>query len=87
MTNPILYKKFSTTRFIFIRHSQMREQIQIDTLGSFFFRMPKTEDHFTGHRFEIEPNSLLHLIGECLVRVLRVVSDMTGNRKYPKNRE
>ena len=21
-----------------------------------FFRMPKTEDHFSGHRFEIEPN-------------------------------
>ena len=49
-----------------------------------FFRLPKTEDHFTGHRFEIEPNGFLHVIGKCLVRALRVVSDLTGNRKCPK---
>ena len=38
-----------------------------------FFRMQKTEDHFTGHRFEIEPNGFLYVIGKCLVRALRVV--------------
>ena len=52
-----------------------------------FFRMQKTEDHFTGHRFEIEPNGFLYVIGNCLVRVLRVVLDLTGNRKCPKNRK
>ena len=31
------------------------------------------EDHFTGHRFEIEPNGFLHVIRKCLLRVLRVV--------------
>ena len=38
-----------------------------------FFRMPKTEDHFTGHRFEKEPNGFLHVIEKFLVRALRVV--------------
>ena len=43
--------------------------------------MPKTEDHFTGHRFESSSNGFLYVIGKCLMRVLRVVSDLTGNRK------
>ena len=46
--------------------------------------MPKTEDHFTGHRFEKEPNGFLHVIGKCLVRALRAVWDLTCNRKCPK---
>ena len=45
--------------------------------SSSFFRLPEMTYHFTGHRFEIEPNSFVHKIGKCLVRVLRVVSDLT----------
>ena len=52
-----------------------------------FFRMQKTEDHFTGRRFEIEPNGFLHVIGKCLVRVLRVLRDLTCNRMCLKNRK
>ena len=39
-----------------------------------------------GHRFEISSNGFLHVIGKCLVRALKVVSDVTGNRKCRKNR-
>ena len=46
--------------------------------------MPKTEDHFTGQIFEIEPNGFLYVIEKYLVRVLRVVVDLTGNRKCPE---
>ena len=44
--------------------------------------MPKTEDHFTSHRFEKEPNGFLYVIGKCLVRALRV--DLTCNQECPK---
>ena len=49
-----------------------------------FFRLPKTEDHFTGHRYEIEPIGFLHVIGNCLMRLLRVVRDLTDNRESLK---
>ena len=37
-----------------------------------------------GHRFEIVPNGFLYLIGNRMVRALKEVSDMTGNRKCLK---
>ena len=40
-----------------------------------FFIMPKLQ------KFAIEPNGFSHVIGKCLMRVLRVVSDMTGNAR------
>ena len=43
--------------------------------------MPKTEDHLTGHRFKLSSNGFMYVIGKCLMRVLRVVWDLTGNRK------
>ena len=54
------------------------------SLGSFFFRLPKSEDQITGHRFEISSNGFLHVIGNRLVRALKLVSDVTGNRKCVK---
>ena len=54
------------------------------SLGSFYFRIPKSEDHFTGHRFEISSNGFLHVIGNRLVRALKVFFGGTGNRKCLK---
>ena len=50
------------------------------SLGSSFFRIPKSEDHFTGHRFEISSNGFLHMIGNRLVRALKLFSGVTGDR-------
>ena len=47
------------------------------SLGSFLFRVPKSEDHFTGHRFEISSNGFLLVIGNRLERALKVFSGGT----------
>ena len=39
------------------------------------------EDQITGARFEILSNGFFHVIGISLVRPLKVVSDVTGNRE------
>ena len=49
-----------------------------------FSIIPKSEDHFTGHRFEISSNGFLNVIGNRLVCALQLVSDETGNRKCLK---
>ena len=49
-----------------------------------FFRLPKSEDQITGLRFEISRNGFSHMIGNCRVRALQLVSDVTGNRKCLK---
>ena len=51
-----------------------------------FFRLPKSEDQITGHWFEISSNVFLHVIGNRLVRVIKLVLDVTGDRKCLKNR-
>ena len=40
-----------------------------------------------GHRFEISSNGFLHVLGNRLVRSLKVVFDVTGYQKCRKNRK
>ena len=47
----------------------------------------KSEDQITGHRFEISSNGFFRVIGNRLVRALKVVSEVTGDRKFRKNRK
>ena len=51
-----------------------------------FSIIPKSEDHFTGHRFEISSNGFLHVIENRLLRALRVFSGETGYWKCLKKK-
>ena len=75
-----IYRSFQKPVLKFL----LKESFKNVHSGSFFFRIPKLEDHFTGHRFEISSNGFLHVIGNCLVRALKVCFGGTGNRKCLK---